>query len=93
MGDLLALAGAAAAGLLLGLFFFGGLWITVKQLPASRRPLLLAMGSFVGRLALCALAFTVVAMGHWDRLLACFLTFMAVRFLLQRRLGPGRLAH
>lgn len=93
MSDLLALAGAAAAGGVLGLFFFGGLWMTVKQLPGSRRPLLLAVGSFVGRLVLCALGFVLVAMGHWDRLLTCFLTFMAVRLVLQRRLGPGRLAH
>lgn len=92
MDEVLALAGAAAAGVGLGLFFFGGLWVTVQQLPASRRPLLLAVGSFLSRLALCALGFIVVAMGQWERLLACFLTFMAVRFLLQRRLGPGRLA-
>jgi F1F0 ATPase subunit 2 len=92
MSDLLALAGAAVAGCGLGLFFFGGLWMTVKQLPGSRRPVLLALGSFLGRLAVCALGFILVARGQWDLMLVCFLTFMAMRLMLQHRLGPGRLA-
>lgn len=92
MSDLVALVVAAVAGAGFGLFFFGGLWMTVKKLPGSRRPVMLALGSFLGRLAVCALGFILVARGQWDRMLACFLTFMAVRLILQHRLGPGRLA-
>ncbi len=45
MSNLLVAAGLAA-GLALGLLFYGGLWLTVRQLTTSRHPALLALASF-----------------------------------------------
>ena len=40
MRELLLLAAASAAGLLLGAIFFGGLWFTVRKGVSSQRPAL-----------------------------------------------------
>ena len=49
MNDILPLALALAAGLLLGAFFFGGLWWTVQKGVASERPALWFLGSLLLR--------------------------------------------
>ena len=84
----LVVAGAAGAGL--GLFYFGGLWLTVRRLADSRRPALLFAGSFVGRMTLTLLGFYLVMDGHWERILACLVSFIMVRQLLIARLRPER---
>ena len=45
------LAVCLAVGMGLGIFYFGGLWLTVKKLPGSQCPILLALGSYMVRLA------------------------------------------
>ncbi|MHB0914355.1 MAG: N-ATPase subunit AtpR [Thermoleophilia bacterium] len=81
----------AAGGAALGLFYFGGLWYTVRLLAQSRSPTMLVLGSYIGRLSI-SLAFFYLAVrgGAWDRLLTVMLAFLAVRVLLVRRLGPRR---
>jgi F1F0 ATPase subunit 2 len=90
MSSLLPLLLALAAGLGLGLFYFGGLWLTVRQLPASRHPVPLLLGSFAGRTAAAAVGFYFVMGGSWERALACLAGFLVVRFVLISRLRPGR---
>ena len=36
------------AGIAIGVFFYGGLWITVRQLFTARHPVLLTLGKFLG---------------------------------------------
>lgn len=89
MSELWVLAFAALAGAGLGLLFFGGLWYTIQQLPHSRRPALLLLGSFVLRLSLTLFGFYLILGGTAaavDRLLAALLGFLLVRLLLTRRL-------
>ena len=53
MNELLLLAPALAAGLLLGAFFFGGLWWTVIKGASSQRPALWFFGNYPGRILFC----------------------------------------
>jgi F1F0 ATPase subunit 2 len=90
MNELVQLVLAATAGMALGLFYFGGLWLTVRRLPTSRSPALLTLGSFAGRLAVTLLGFYLVTGGRWERLLACLAGFLIARTLLVHRLHPRR---
>ncbi len=76
-----------AAGAGLGFFYFGGLWLTVRQLAKTDQPALLMSASFIGRLGFTLLGFYLVADGYWERLLVAVLGFFLVRLLLVRRLG------
>lgn len=76
-----------AAGILLGLFYFGSLWVTVQRLTKVKRPALLATVSFVVRTGLTLGGFFIVMSGHWERAFACMLGFLAARKVLTRRYG------
>lgn len=82
------LLGGFAAGLAVGLFYFGALWWTVKRLPDSRNPGLLALASYVFRLAVVLTVFYVVMGGRWQNLVACGTGFILARTFLVRRLQP-----
>lgn len=87
MNDLILLFLALAAGLGLGIIYFGGLWWTVQRLPKVRYPLLLVWGSFLGRMGISLLGFYGVLASKQDswglvHLLACLLLFFWVRNLL-----------
>ena len=88
MGDLLLLMLALAAGMGLGIFYFGGLWLTVRRLPTARQPALLSLLSFFGRLGVVLFGFYLVMGGHWERLLVCLLGFLGARVILVRVWGP-----
>jgi len=75
---------AAAAGALLGLLFFGGLWWTLRLALASTRPGLLIGASALLRLAMAVAGFLAVSDGHWQRMLMCLLGFLAARWWVQR---------
>jgi len=70
---------AGVAGLLLGGFFFGGLWWTVRKGAASQRSALWFFGSFVLRASLVLAGFYLVGRAHWQPLLACLLGFAIAR--------------
>ena len=84
VNDLYPLLAAFVAGVAIGMFYFGGLWLTMRQIPRASQPQLLMGVSFVGRVGLTFLAFYVVAGSHWQRLLACFLGFFLLRTVLMR---------
>lgn len=80
----------ALAGLALGLFFFGGLRLTVHWLESSQRPLVLALASFVLRLVVATAGFVVVGSGRWERYAAALVGFVVIRLVLLRIWGPTR---
>jgi len=88
--DLLPLALSLWAGIGLGIFYFFGLWLTVRRLTTTRRPVLISLSSFFGRLAAVLLGFYFVMGGRWERLIACLVGFLAVRVVVVRRRGPDR---
>jgi F1F0 ATPase subunit 2 len=82
MNELLILA--LAAGLLLGAFFLGGLWWTVRKGVSSRSPALWFLVSMLLRMSIVLLGFYFVGHGNWQRLVSCLLGFMIARFCVMR---------
>jgi F1F0 ATPase subunit 2 len=72
------------AGLLLGTFFFGGLWLTVKKAGTSKSPSLLVFGSFISRIAIVLIGFYFIGTGNWRSMLIAFAGFMIARFMVIR---------
>lgn len=73
------------AGVLLGGFFFGSLWITVRQLPTTAWPMRLVVGSYIGRLAIALLGFYLIMQGDWRRAIAGLVGFLIVRTIFVQR--------
>lgn len=90
MSGYIALVLAVAAGAGLGLFYFGGLWLTVRRFASSRRPVLLFGASFLVRTALTVLGFYFVMDASLARVLACLLGFIIARQVLVSRLRTER---
>lgn len=88
MTQILFLLLALMAGLALGLWYFGGLWLTVQRLPRARNPGFLSLVSLMIRLGVTLAGFYLVMAGRWERLLACLAGFLLMRIVLVRRLGP-----
>ena len=84
MNELIYLAIALGAGILLGIFFFGGLWWTVRKLVAAQSPALWFLASLGLRMGVALAGFYLVGRGDWKRLAACLLGFMAARSIVVR---------
>jgi F1F0 ATPase subunit 2 len=87
MTDVEALALAFLAGIILGAFFFGGLWWTVQKGITSETPALWFIGSLLLRTGLILVGFYLIAQDHWSRLVSCFLGFLLSRILVVNRLA------
>ena len=81
---------AAILGACLGIFYFGSLWIVVRQLPTTQWPVRLFAGSYIGRLAIASLGFYLLASSSWQRALASLAGFILTRTALIYRWGPRR---
>jgi F1F0 ATPase subunit 2 len=88
MNEPLMLALAWVGGLLIGTFFFGGLWWTVRRALTSPQPALWIFGSLLLRLGVSMGGFYFVGGGRWERLLLCLLGFVVVRFVVTRLTRP-----
>jgi len=84
MNETVMMVVAGATGLVLGAFFFGGLWWTVRKSVSSPRPALLFIGSLLLRTAIVLAGFHLVSSGQWQRLLVCLLGFVIARILVMR---------
>jgi F1F0 ATPase subunit 2 len=84
MNETVILVLAGSAGVLLGAFFFGGLWWTVRKGPFVETAGALFLGQPAAANEHCPGWILLVSGGHWDRLLACLLGFVIARFLVTR---------
>ena len=82
MNEFLSLAPALAAGLLLGAFFFGGLWWTVRKGVSSQQPALWFFGSLLLRMSVALAGFYFVGREDWERWLLCLLGFVLARLVV-----------
>ncbi len=91
MSETTGIVSAMLAGMLLGIFFFGGLWWTVRKTLSSSLPALWFSGSFLVRTAVVLLGFYFVAQGDWRRIMGCVAGFLGARLFVVRltRLKEG----
>ncbi|MGD9299965.1 MAG: ATP synthase subunit I [Desulfobacterales bacterium] len=87
--DINALGMSFTSGLVIGVFYFLGLWWTVRRLSTVRAPALWTIASFVVRSGIVLAGFYLVMAGRWDNLLACLAGFTLIRLWLIRRLSPA----
>ncbi len=84
MNESLMVVVAGAVGVVLGAFFFGGLWWTVRRAVVSPQPMLWFVGSLLLRSGAVLAGFYLIGDGQWQRLLGCVLGFVIARFLVLR---------
>ena len=84
MNEPLILAGSLLAGVLLGTFFFGGLWWTIRSSPPSQWSGLLFTASLLIRMAVAVTGFYLVSHGEWRKLVACLAGFLLARIAVTR---------
>jgi F1F0 ATPase subunit 2 len=82
VNEFLLLAPPLAAGLLLGAFFFGGLWWTVITGVSSQRPALWFFGSMLLRMSITLAGFYFVGREDWRRWLLCLFGFVLARLVV-----------
>lgn len=82
MNEPLNLVLALVAGVGLGAMFFGCLWWTVQRGVTARRPALWFLGSLLLRTSIAVAGFFMIARGHWERLLPCFVGFVMARLVV-----------
>jgi F1F0 ATPase subunit 2 len=73
-----------AVGLVLGLLFYGGLWITVRRIQTSPHPGLLTFGGLWIRMGLVLAGLLLVLHGRWQNALVYLIGLIAARLLLSR---------
>jgi F1F0 ATPase subunit 2 len=82
-------AAAAVAGIGLGLFYYGGLWLTVRGLGAWQHPGVVFLTSFVVRTLVVVGALTLMTRVQWWLVLVALAGMLVARVALTRRLGPA----
>lgn len=79
----------AAVGALMGTFYFGGLWLTLRRARDTRRPAMWLGLSLLARTLVVAGVFYLLATTSWSQLGAALLGLLAARGFLLRRLPPA----
>ena len=77
-------------GVLLGLLYFGGLWMTLKHICRANRPKSWLGISFVTRISFIMIGFWVIMRKDTVSFLITFLAFLITRVILTRTLGRER---
>jgi len=78
------IAAAIFAGAVLGAFFFGGLWWTVRRGLSSPHPAFFFLGSLLLRTLAVLVGFYFVSRSDWHRLAASLAGFVLARFAVRR---------
>ena len=75
---------ALLEGSLLGVFFFAGLWWTVRKIESTKQVALLFLGSLLLRTSVVILGFYFILGDNWQHLLAGLLGFVIARIIVTR---------
>jgi len=84
MNELIHALTALAMGTLLGVIFFGGLWLTVKRGVVSKRPALVFIVSFFARTAVVLLGVYYLSSGGWQDMVVSLVGFVLARVVIIR---------
>lgn len=90
MSDIFPAVVAGGVGVLLGAFYFGGLWWTVRKGVVSAHPALWFIGSMLLRISVVLFGFYLVARDHWVRMLVCLFGFVISRALVTWLTRPAK---
>ncbi len=77
-----------AAGVVLGILFYGGLWITVRALMVTRYPVAITLGSLLFRTGAVLAGVVLVTRGQWQNAVACLVGFVIGRIVVSRYFVP-----
>lgn len=83
------LLGILLAGFVLGLLFFGSLWLSTSRILHSQHPVTWIFGGFVLRMALLLSALYWLTDARWEKLLVCLGGFIFARLLVVRFSAQG----
>jgi F1F0 ATPase subunit 2 len=86
-GSVIPLGLALVGGGLIGIFYFGSLWLVVRRLAGSAWPAVWLGVTGILRLAVVVALFMLLLGSGWERLMVALAGFFAVRVVLARRLG------
>ncbi len=79
---------SALAGIVLGILYFGGLWLTITRMRASKSPGIFLALSFILRTVLVIGGFYLITDGKLERLAVAMLAFFVTRFVFIRYFQP-----
>lgn len=82
MNELIYMIIVFIAGLLIGILFFGGLWLTVRKAVNSKRPALWFISSFFIRVSITLVGFYYLSQGSWKNLLISVSGFILARIII-----------
>ncbi|MGC2030182.1 MAG: ATP synthase subunit I [Steroidobacteraceae bacterium] len=92
MADVVFMLPALMAGLVLGGFYFGGLWWTVIKGLSSPAPALWFLGSLLLRMGVTMAGFYFAGGDRWTRWIGCLSGFIVARLVVKTltrpKLGP-----
>ena len=94
--DFLSVCVALVMGTALGLFYFGGLWWTLKGIHQRSRPFVFLGLSYLLRTGFCLVGFWLVLRQGILALIISLIAFALVRFFLTRKIGsvnPNPITH
>ena len=87
MNEILVMVVSLCIGMLFGLFYFGGLWLTLQHMSRSKQPSFTAVVSFAVRSMVCLFCFYLISGSGLEMLAFSLLGFLLSKFVLIRRLG------
>lgn len=70
------------SGILIGIVFYGGLWLTVKKAATMKAAGILFSLSFLLRTGIALMAFYYISDGNWKKLLECLAGFVIAKFIV-----------
>lgn len=86
----IAIVSSVMAGIALGLFFYGGLWFTVRRLATTPHPVLLTLGSFWIRLVVVLAAFVFLTRAGLPYVALAMASFILGRLAVSRFIPARR---
>jgi F1F0 ATPase subunit 2 len=81
------------AGIVLGIFFFGGLWWTTRRALHSKHPALWFIGSLFVRVSITMAGFYYVTNQKFEFIMVCLLGFILARALITKYTQIPELKH
>ncbi len=84
MNEIINMLPSLVAGAVLGIIFFGGLWLTIKKALHSKKVALLFVVSFILRMTIVLLGLYYASQNSWQKMLVCLAGFLIARTFIIR---------